>query len=338
MNFIDQYDQWQSPIDLTQLPLPQIVEPLSYEFILDALKEQLEELDPKFTRTTWLESDPMYKLMQLFAYRELSLRQRINEALRGVLLATSMGDDLRNLVVLLGVVPNDNPDTGEIESDESLRQRALQALTGFSTAGPNRAYVYHALSADPAVKDAYVESPGPGEVSVSILSHNDIGIDYLRDSEGNVIFDDDGLPIVDDSLLEIVERALNDQKVRPLTDFVTVRWADIIIYTLKATVIVFNSDDIESITTLILNALKEYVEKNHKLGNSINIDELYGALQQPGVRQAKIDQITVDGEQAPVIDIIVEPNKAAFCVTDETDDNYGLDITVLHPQTPQRPV
>ncbi len=45
-------------------------------------------------RTLELESEPATKLLQENAYRELLLRQRINEAAQAVMVAYAMGGDL----------------------------------------------------------------------------------------------------------------------------------------------------------------------------------------------------------------------------------------------------
>ncbi|MGV5943123.1 baseplate assembly protein, partial [Escherichia coli] len=45
-------------------------------------------------RTLELESEPVTKLLQENAYRELLLRQRINEAAQAVMVAYAMGGDL----------------------------------------------------------------------------------------------------------------------------------------------------------------------------------------------------------------------------------------------------
>ncbi|MBL1575310.1 baseplate assembly protein, partial [Klebsiella pneumoniae] len=48
-------------------------------------------------RTLTLESEPIVKTLQENVYRELLLRQRINEAARAVMVAYSGSDDLDNL-------------------------------------------------------------------------------------------------------------------------------------------------------------------------------------------------------------------------------------------------
>lgn len=71
-------------IDLSQLPAPQIVDVPDFETLLAERKAEFVALHPKdeqeaVIRTLELESEPVTKLLQENAYRELLLRQRINE-------------------------------------------------------------------------------------------------------------------------------------------------------------------------------------------------------------------------------------------------------------------
>jgi phage-related baseplate assembly protein len=90
-----------TPIDLSQLPAPNIVEPLSAETIFQAMLTDLQARDPSFTGL--VESDPAYKILEVCAFRELLLRQRVNDAARGVMLAFALGTELDHIGALFGV-------------------------------------------------------------------------------------------------------------------------------------------------------------------------------------------------------------------------------------------
>lgn len=86
-------------IDLNQLPAPDVVEELDFETILAERKATLISLYPEdqqeaVARTLMLESEPLVKLLEENAYRELIWRQRVNEAARAVMLACAAGNDL----------------------------------------------------------------------------------------------------------------------------------------------------------------------------------------------------------------------------------------------------
>ncbi|MGL9759492.1 MAG: baseplate assembly protein, partial [Wolbachia sp.] len=151
------------------------------------------------TFSALVESDPAMKVLEVAAWRELLLRQRINEAVKGNLLKFATGEDLDNLAEFYGV------EREKEEEDERFRKRVKAKIKGCSTGGSKEYYRYHALSADSRVKDALVESPIPGKVQISILSTQ-------LSTTG----------IVSEELLEIVKKQVTRDDIRVLTDTVTV--------------------------------------------------------------------------------------------------------------------
>ncbi|MGD7330276.1 baseplate assembly protein, partial [Ralstonia pseudosolanacearum] len=133
-------------IDLSQLPAPAVVETLDYEAILAERKDYFVSLYPADQRdavraTLELESEPITKLLQENAYRELVWRQRVNDAARGVMLAFAEGEDLEQIaanfnVQRLTITPADDttvpPTPAVMEGDDSLRERAQEAFEGLS--------------------------------------------------------------------------------------------------------------------------------------------------------------------------------------------------------------
>ncbi|UFO00799.1 MULTISPECIES: baseplate J/gp47 family protein [unclassified Wolbachia] len=173
---------------------PNIIEPLNFEEILSRMREELVKRDASFTAL--VESDPAIKILEVAAWRELLLRQRINEAVKGNLLKFAIGEDLDNLAEFYGV------EREKEEDDERFRKRVKAKVKGWSTCGSKEYYRYYALSADSRVKDALVESPIPGKVQISILSTQT------------------GIAL--EELLEIVRKQVTRDDIRVLTDTVTV--------------------------------------------------------------------------------------------------------------------
>ncbi|WP_338482367.1 MULTISPECIES: baseplate J/gp47 family protein [unclassified Wolbachia] len=171
-----------------------IIEKLSYEEIFSRMKEELVCRDETFSAL--VESDPAIKILEVAAWRELLLRQRMNEAVKSNLLKFARGEDLDNLAEFYGV------EREKEEEDERFRKRVKAKIAGWSTGGSKEYYKYHALSADSRVKDALVESPIPGKVQISILSTQ--------------------TGIVLEELLEIVRKQVTRDDIRVLTDTVTV--------------------------------------------------------------------------------------------------------------------
>ena len=88
-------------IDLSQLPAPTVVETLDYESVLAALQADFTARYPAFTAA--LESEPVLKLLEVAAWRELIVRGRVNDAARACMLAYALGSDLDHLAALYGV-------------------------------------------------------------------------------------------------------------------------------------------------------------------------------------------------------------------------------------------
>ena len=131
-------------IDLSALPLPDAVEQLDYEVILGEARATLLALAPELADVLALESEPLNKLLQTDAFRELIMRGRANDSVRAVMLALATGADLDQLVALLGVarqaVIEADPDANPLvlavyEDDASLRRRAQMSWEGMTVAG-----------------------------------------------------------------------------------------------------------------------------------------------------------------------------------------------------------
>lgn len=287
-------------VDLSQLPVPDVVEVLDYETILAERKATLISLYPEdqqeaITRTLALESEPIVKLLQENAYREVIWRQRVNEAALAVTLAYSAGNDLdvvvgNNNTERLTITPEDTttipPTPAVMESDTDLRLRAQQAFEGLSVAGPVGAYEYHGRSADGRVADVSVESPSPACVTITVLSREDDGT-------------------ASPELLAIVDKALNAEDVRPVADRVTVQSAEIVPYQIDATLYVYPGPESEPIRQASEQKLQSYISAQHRLGRDIRRSAIYAALHVEGVQRVEL--------ASPQADIVLTKSQASNC-------------------------
>ena len=282
-------------VNLAALPAPAVIETIDFEAIVQSMRDDLVARLPEIVGVIDLESEPARKLIEVFAYREVLLRARINSAARATMMAYATGTDLDHIGAMFGVErllvaaanPSAAPPTAAVyEGDDDFRRRIQMALEGFSTAGPTGAYTFHALSASGSVKDAGVTSPEPGEVLVSILA---------REGDG----------LAGPELIETVEAALNDEDVRPLCDSVTVQSATIIEYQIEATIFVDPGPDRSTVIAASLAAAQAYAAAQHRIGRDITISGIHAALHGPGV--ARVDLAS------PSANIIVSATAAAFC-------------------------
>lgn len=282
-------------INLDKLPAPSVIERKTSEDILAEIKAWLVERDPGLEPALGLESEPITKVLEAWAYREMLLRTEIDDAGKGNMLALAKGAQLEHLAAFFGVERqvvqsadvNAVPPTPEVlEDDSRLRARVQLALEGFTTAGSRGSYVFWGLSASPQIKDIGVTSPTPGEVRITVLCN-----------------DGDGTPAT--AVLTIVETTLNDEEIRPLTDLVVVQAPTIIAYDLEATLTLYEGPDAEVVRQAAIDAVTSYVKEHHRLGHDITISGLHAALHQPGVQNVAL--------AAPLADLIVQENEAAFC-------------------------
>lgn len=277
-------------IDLSQLAAPNVIESLSFDAILAAMIADLQTRDAAFTAL--VESDPAYKIIEVCAYRELLLRQRVNEACKGVMLAYAIGADLDQIGANWGLSRNiitpANPDAfpptpAVMESDADFRARIQLAPEALSVAGPEGAYIFWAKSvAD--VLDVSVTSPAPGEVVLAVLSRSGSGIP-------------------EQTTLDAVTAKLED--VRPLTDQVTVQSAALVNYAIEATVYTFDGPDPATVISDCTASAASYAAKQKRLGLDITISGIYAALHRPGVQRVELT--------APAATIIVSASEAGNC-------------------------
>ncbi|EOI5914275.1 baseplate assembly protein [Enterobacter hormaechei] len=287
-------------VDLNQLAAPDVVEELDFETILTERKATLVSLYPEdqqdaVARTLTLESEPMVKLLQENAYREVIWRQRVNESARAVMLAYAAGHDLDNVganynVERLVISPADEttlpPTPAVMESDTDYRLRIQQAFEGMSVAGSTGAYQFHGRSADGRVADISVISPEPACVTVSVLSRENNGA-------------------ASDELLAVVRAALNDEDVRPVADRVTVQSAEIVDYTIDAALYLYPGPESEPVLSAAKAKLQTYISAQHRLGRDIRKSAIYAALHVEGVQRVEL--------AAPVADIVLDDTQASHC-------------------------
>jgi phage-related baseplate assembly protein len=279
-------------VDLSRLPAPAVVEELDFDTIYAGMLSQLQALVPSFDAT--VESDPAVKLLQVAAYREMLLRQRVNDAARAVMPAFALGSDLDHLAALFGVArllitPAD--DTHGIpavyETDTDLRRRMTLAPEGYSVAGPEGAYIFHALSADADVLDASATSPTPGAVVVTVLARSGTGAAGA-------------------ALVTKVAEYLSDETRRPMTDHVTVQSANVVPFAIEAEITTFAGPDAAIVLATARANLDGLIARTHRLGIDVTRARIFAALAGPeGVQNVNLIN--------PAADVVMDRSQAGWC-------------------------
>ncbi|WP_412022679.1 baseplate J/gp47 family protein [Burkholderia cepacia] len=297
-----------TPIDLSQLPAPDIVDELDYETILAEKKARLVSLYPKeqqaeIAEALELESEPMVKLLQEAAYEKMLLLALMNEKARGILLAYAKRTTLEHIGALFDVdrllISPGDPDKGidpVYEDDDSLRERIQLAPRGFSVAGPTDAYVFHTRAADGRVKAATAYSPSPCVMIVTVLS---------REGDGTA----------SPELIAIVEKAL--EKKRPQADEVIVQSAKIVRYAIRATLRFFDGPDRAVALAEAQKKTQQFAESMHRPGSEITKDGLYASMRVAGVQKVLLD--------TPAEGVPIAIDQAPYCTGIELKDGGVAD-------------
>lgn len=152
---------------MSELATPDIVELLDYETLLAARKTALLALLPEEQRAAIadvlaLESEPLTKLLEESAYRELLLRARINDAARANLITYATGADLDHIGALFGL-----PRLAG-EDDSRYRARLLLRIAAMAGNGTREHYRLVALGVSVQVVDVAVLQPAAGRVDVAL--------------------------------------------------------------------------------------------------------------------------------------------------------------------------
>ncbi|WP_095052211.1 baseplate J/gp47 family protein [Pseudomonas sp. Irchel s3b2] len=236
-------------------------------------------------------ADPAYRVVLACAYREMLIRQEMNEQAKGLTLAHAFGSQLDHI----GVTYYRNPDGSPIlrragELDDDYRARLQESPEGLSVAGPEGAYRFHARNASQEVKDVSVDSPQPCEIDLFVLG---------RTGDGQA----------GPGLLQAVDTYL--KPFRPFGDRVRVRSAEIVRYALNATVFVSSELDPAMALEVAEKRVKAYVAQMHKLGGQVVRSAVDAALTVEGVTEVVLNgwqDIRCVKSQAPYCyDVVLRP-------------------------------
>ncbi|SFD16924.1 baseplate assembly protein [Pseudoalteromonas denitrificans] len=312
-----------SLLDLSQVPVPDIIETLDFEVIFKDLKQQLININAQHAQVLNLESEPLTQVLHTFAYRELLLRAQLNDVTRANMLASATGYDLDAIgarynikrlekstnVLSEGRENEQNTENSQLliqESDTNFRRRIQMAFNGLNTAGSEGSYIFHGLSSDPQVLDIDVTSPAPCEIVMTILSSQ---IPSGIPSDALLVKVRHYFGLKPDGSSGFKNYQLNDseqlQNIRPLGDKLTIQKVDVVEYQVEAVLGLLPGVGQDEILLEAKKSLSTYSDKRHKLGKKISVSGLYSSLHLDGVDTVRLI--------SPVSDIQVAKNQVAYC-------------------------
>ncbi|WP_455466229.1 baseplate assembly protein [Bartonella sp. B39] len=263
-----------------QLPLPQVIEELSVEAILEQKRTRLTELFAAHHIPYNVEKtayDPVVIQLQAAAYEELLLRQRINEVARDNLLEFARATSLDHLGEFHGVTRLLD------EEDARFRYRIRLNRQGHSTGGTAPHYQYFALSSDIHVKDVFVYRVGKSPViHVALFSDSPSGL-------------------ADEALIAKVQAALDSPHVKMTNDTILVKSAVQRMINVSADLWLL-PDERPLVLERAVQNLREEWARAQKLGRDLSLSWILSRLMVEGVHHVNITQ--------PCEDILVAPDEA----------------------------
>lgn len=318
--------------DLSDLgDVPQVV-PVDFEAIKQGRDEYLIAALARFGidyDLTKLETDPLViAYSEGGGYQETLFRQRVNEAIRGLSLATAIGGDLDHIGATYAgiarlVYPNDEDDQPAnsqwdplrgawVEADAIFRARIVLAFEAFSTAGPEGAYVFHALELDGTrdIADAVVYSEEDAATYTSTALFEDaytmglIGSAFEGRDTGDPVLAPEILIVVlptlsygasDAALLKRVFIACTADDVRPIGDNVRVQAATVTAYDIAVTLYYAPGADAAALAAEAKKRIEAYAADRRRIGLNVQREVIGG-------RAAVDNNVTVD-VTSPVADI-----------------------------------
>lgn len=158
----------------------------------------------------------------------------------------------------------------DLESDDSLRNRAYEIPDSYSTAGPAGAYEYHVKQVDTSITDVIVKSETAGTVDILITENGKIPSEELKKK---------------------VNEALQDKNIKPLTDNVRVLSPTEQSYNVDITYYI-NDEDKAAATAIQSNvevAVKAYNRwQTKKIGRDINPSYLIQKIMGAGAKRVEV--------------------------------------------------
>lgn len=294
---------------------------LDYEIILDECKQTIQDfiqLDPDIVNlsiTSLPESDPLIKLLEVMAYRELIVRQQMNENKLASHLATASGADLERLAKLINPLNNH-------ANDDILRGELLDDYTETHTAGTAEAYNHFAHMALPngILVNTWIETPETGTVDIHLLFHSKLYFDKQALSTGEI--EPERAKELEDlrsNYLKTVEQYLAREDIRPIGHYLRIHQASAKMYKVVARLGVYNEPGATEVLETARQEVWRYITERYQLGATVYRSGILSALHQANVHYILLEDIDPDGERP---DVLVAPNQVPLCcLLDITFDN-----------------
>lgn len=253
-------------IDFARLPPPKVIEEIDYEELLKIYKAEVLQKNPSLAAALQLEQSATNIILEVEAYAEMIVRERINSAARASMLPFAKGSDLDVIGARFNVFRL--PD----ELDESLRFRIQVSMEAYTTAGSPGAYIFHAKSVSSDVRDVTAVSPerGTGRVIVTVMANG-------------------ANPVPSSALIDAIYDRLMSDGIKPLTDDISVLPVRKIQTDITAKLTLYPGPDASLVVADVQKALTSLRNRISMIGRDLKRSALLAALSQEGVHNVETD-------------------------------------------------
>ncbi len=287
-------------IELDQLPKMQVLEDLDSEAIIAERMKQFvalwREHDPPAGAqydVDNLEFDPIKINQEANAFFELLLRDRVNQAAKGVTLAYASGSDLD---AIASRYPGGMPRI-ENESDDNYRMRIWLSVNTLSPHGTYEAYVFWALTGArmeglPLRDATAVAKRGTANITITIMAD---GSPVVANGAKNGIT---AFPSPTPTTVQIdaVRKFVESSSRKGLTDVVSIRSPKIVNTHYKINYWLFPGWDRGTIEPALYDAAAQLIESQRWLGYAHTLDSIGAALKTSGVYKVHVVEPVTDVE------------------------------------------
>lgn len=264
-----------------------------------------------------LESDPIKIDQEVSADREISIQAEINDQTRANMLAASWGPYLDHIAATppyslsrLIVTPATETEPAVLESDDDFKARIALAPEALSGAGPEGAYVFHALELDGqrdiADTVAYAEEDSATYSTGLHADAHSAGkklTAFDGRGDGDLVISPEVLVViaptliygpVDQALLDRAFIAENPEDARPIGDNVRIEPAVDNPYQVVGKIFVSAGADKELIRLKATDEVQKYVDKRRRIGKIVQLLALGGALKITDVTEIELSEPVAD--------------------------------------------
>lgn len=252
------------------------IEDFNYEKIFSDTKTALiKNIQLHYPQLNELsESDPMMKTLQIAAYRELLIRQKIKDTLKSSLISRASGKNVAQLSQLIL-----EKDEIENKTDREIKTSLLNfwKKTLYYTTGTAVSYKYFTQEVDKeSIRDSRSIKEKPAEIKIYLLLEK--GHRLTADAEAD--------------LLKKTKNYLCDPKICRITDKIEVEYASIQSYSLTADIELFPNYRLEAIKPTIEKMLAKITDSRFYLDKALDTKYFFKAFYQQGVKNVSLKIVT----------------------------------------------